>query len=285
MLKKFLWNIIIVLISSSCFSQTNSPKHVDFLKRIIQKGLCQSDTKTCLRQQIQYIRACEQLGNHYTNLYLQKKNKDNINGLKYYLLAADLTDGTDSDLGDNETTYTLRDKMAMKAGDLYFKGIGIKKDLNNALYYHYRGLTYHKTNEREDYYSRLYFHNTQPIFKTNIGSSYDSMKIFAVNLFYMLRDLPIKNLHSLLGNFTIKFDTSINCLIQANMQQKLGSTLNGQAAMHKFIQKLKNYLVNSGFNPNRITLNVEFENADCKYKLYKLPCVTIKVSRETFSEF
>ncbi|MDB5199438.1 MAG: hypothetical protein JWO92_1401 [Chitinophagaceae bacterium] len=285
-MNRSLFTCFILFFTPVCvFSQAKPTSYADSLKKIINKGLCNSDTKACIKQQIGYIKSCEKLGDYYTNLYLQKKIKENRTGLKYYLLAANLTDGTDSDLADNEVTYTLRNKVALKTGDLYFRGTGIPKDLNKALYYHHRGLMYSMTNKKESYYSHLYFHNTELIYEIKSLLA-DSLRVFAVNPFYMRRKLLIKNLNGLLNNCLekLKSDTSIYCLIQANVPRMLGSQLYGQAWMSKFLNDLQVYFIDSNINSNRITLNIKFENEECLYKSYKLPCLNIKLSKEKLSE-
>jgi hypothetical protein len=255
---KFISLIIVILFY--CYHPANSQSNIDSLKRIIKRGIDCNTSDACMPKKIRYIKACGALGDYYS------KKKDNKSALRYYLLAADITDGVDSELGEEMIAIKLRDKICLKAGDIYFKGIGVTKDHDKALHYHAKGLFFSPSFPIK--YSYQYFQDTALIFIAD--STMDSI-IYVVNPFLANR----RSEQKILKNY---FDGVLNALqsdptLKANITYSITYSMKGELVMHNILEPFWK-LVNTTDGENKIELaNDKIEKEFHGFK--KMWCIKI----------
>jgi hypothetical protein len=273
---KYILLLITILISTYCFSQKEI-RYVDSLKKIINKGIPEGYGNSINKNQIRYIKACGSLADFY------KSNNNIKKALHYYLLVAELGDGTDSKLGDNDIAIELRDKICLKVGNIYFTGKGIKKDLNKALIYHAKGLLENNW-DKADYYSKLYFHNTNRIIliETKHYFTNDTSTTCTLNPFYFFRKISVNEISKALKEIKMisNRDSSLNCLLQIESGHIIPYSETGGAALSKFLESVKRIFIEEKiFNANKFSMNVDFNSLSCMYKSINLPCLEIKLSK------
>jgi hypothetical protein len=193
-----------------CFSYLHSQNvNLKYLNKLVKAGICRelnsTLSKDCEEKQIQYINACETLGDYYYKI------KNYKYALKYYQLVAFLGTYTDGELQDDKT-IKLRNKVAEKAADIYYYGIGVKKDTKAAFYLYFRPPLFYSDFQRL-HYSKLFFNSQRQIFypvEKKINS--DSIFKFGINPFYITESSVAAKLANEIENILSKCkksDTSI----------------------------------------------------------------------------
>jgi|GEM_PF-6597928 len=254
-----LFSFIIVLLFY-CLQPVSGQDNIDSLKRIVKRGIDCSTSDACMPKKISYIKACGALGDYYS------RKKDNRSALHYYLLAADLRDGADSELGEEMVAIRLRDKICLKAGDIYFKGIGVKKDHDKALQYHVKGLFFSPSFPKK--YSYQYFKDTALLFTAD--STKDSI-VLVVNPFLANRVIEKK----ILKNY---FDGILNALqsdptLKANIVYSITYSMKGELIMHNVLEPFWE-LANTNDGKNKVEL--ANDNIDKEFQgLKKMWCIKI----------
>jgi tetratricopeptide (TPR) repeat protein len=238
----------------------NGQGNTDSLKKIVKRGSDCSAEDACMSKKIRYIKACGALGDYYYN------KKDNKSALQYYLLAADLTDGVDSDLGEDMTAIGMRNKICIKAGDIYFKGIGVRKDHDKALHYHAKALFFSPTFPKK--YSYQYFHDAALLFTAD--STKDSI-VYVINPFLSNRNSDKKLLKNYFAGILNALHT--DSTLKATIAYSITYSMKGEAVMYNVLEPFWN-LVNTNDGRNKIELaneNIEKEF----HGLKKMWCIKI----------
>jgi hypothetical protein len=196
--------LIIIFSSFSVRLNGQSAITIKKLNQIIKKGICREETWSCEKKQIKYLEACDVMGDYYFKKKIFKKS------LEYYTIAADLGIYTDGEL-QSDKTIRVRNKISLKAADFYIKGLGTKKDLQEAFGFVYR-VPIFLSSKQKIYYSKLFFNTTDNIFFSTPLIN-DSVINIGINPFFiqdsLTIDLLFAKLSPILKNTTQKTEFQI----------------------------------------------------------------------------
>jgi hypothetical protein len=270
-LKQYLF-FAILISHTCCFGQALSLLE---LKKIIGKGICSESSEKCKLNQLNFMNACEKVGDYYAHKNDYKKSLD------YYLLVANLSEYAEGKLQFDEP-IKLRNKVSSKAGYIYFYGKGVKKDLQKSIFQHCRTPIYLSTVERNKY-SKLYFNNIKPCypFPKKLYQN-DSSQAIRLNPFFIDKQNIFDDINNQLIFFENKLakDTTLKCKITIYLGCFVWTEIN-QNYFTKILEKL-NIITKKFCKGNhyieRISSEIIYdENNSLKYKGVYLPTLNIEV--------
>ena len=273
---KILISLAALFFATTGFSQQTSVE-INALKKTIKKGVPNEryEDKKVIKSQVNYINACDKLGDYYKKLHHYKT------ALYYYLLADDLSEFGSGCASPcvNEFPIKLRDKVLLKAGDLYYSRRSTIKDLDTAFYYHLRGLLMNNF-DKADKYSLLYFTNADPFFIMEPLNTNNTLIRWAINPFNMQKRSKSSTLTKYFEEVVayLNTDTSKKIIINFNNADNrvLARSMLGQLQSHRCYDHIKEWLTKNIVNPDRI--NATYDDMPvCTYKSYSLPCIQITV--------
>ena len=262
---RFFLTLSIIFFNIASQSQ---PINIHSLKKIINKGICIEESEKCELDQVQYIKACDRTGDYYYGL------KNYKTALRYYLLVAYLGVYTDGELQSDEP-IRLRNKIAIKAGNMFLYGIGTKRNRKAAFFLYYSTPIFY-TDAEKIKYSELFFKNTCRFYKNYVGDkNNDSLCRFAINPFFIndtttalqLCNTVIKkykhNQPSAFSRFEIKITFG-----------SLNVNIATQACLYRVMEYLKGYLERKNTSP--VSIEINFEGQGYNYHSFVLPELSVK---------
>ena len=249
--------------------------NLKYLNKLVKAGICTEPngnlSKDCAEKQIQYINACEEIGDDYY------KNKNYKHALKYYELVAYLGTYTDGELQDDKT-IKLRNKVAEKAANIYYYGIGVKRDTKAAFYLYFRPPLFYSDSQKL-HYSKLFFNNQSRIFYTvekKINS--DSIFKFGINPFY-ITDLNVAmKLANEIENILSKYKKSDTSILKITFfYGGLIQNISNQAYLNRQEDWLEAHLRKK--IKNQISIELIISKEGYKYHSLVLPMLSLEVDK------
>ena len=177
---------------------------------------------------------------------------------------------------------------------MYFSGKDVSKNLDSALYYHFRGLRLNRDPKTSafnriklrDQYSLLYFKSKAPFFTDGFPfNTNNNQSIYPVNPIYLFKSFA----STLDGdNFReeiklLNKDTTLNCLIQFNYSEILGKSMITAIGMNRFGSEVKKFMDKQVIKPERISIRDEYDGKTNAYKSWTLPSLQIMISNKSFN--
>jgi hypothetical protein len=259
--------LLLMLLYLNCINSQAQEINLNYLDKIVKVGLCKTESENCIQNQIEYISASKKLGDYY---YKMKKYKK---AFKYYMLSANLGVYTDGELQDDRP-IRLRNIVSAKAGDMYFYGLGVERNIKMAFLLHYHVPVFYDSSLRAKY-SKLYFKNTNRfhiISKNN--SSSDSSICIGINPFYITEKTTPVSLNYKLNNIKTRMeaDTTLQCKVELTYGI-LSMNIINQSYLSRFLDDLKEYFPKNLLD--RTSFEIIPKKDGCLYKSLILPKLII----------
>jgi hypothetical protein len=181
---------------------------------------------------------------------------------------------TDGEL-QSENTIELRNKIAAKAGDIYYYGLDVKKNRIKAFYQYYRLPVFYSDEEKAKY-SRLLFNNTKYYYEPIKKIKKQNIISFGINPFYLKDTSTASNLRNKLD--LIQSDMTKRNTLRCEIVITYGMLFPGQvsqAYLNLLLDNLKKFIKSDLIE--RFSFNVIISEKGYKYKEYILPELIIKL--------